>query len=361
MSDAFVQELQERVRGAQSGAQPVLIQGGGTKAFYGGASPRGDVLDMRAYCGIIDYQPRELVLTVKAGTPIQEIDAALDAQSQMLAFEPPQFAQGGTLGGAVASGLSGPRRAYVGAVRDFVLGTRIINGKGEDLRFGGRVIKNVAGYDVSRLMAGAMGTLGVLLDVSLKVLPKPVAEVTLCFSFDQAAAIQKFNEWAGQPIPLSATAWHDGIALVRLSGTEAGVSTAVTHLGGERMDADTAIAFWAALRDQQHDFFQGCDSLWRLSVPATTPPVAVPGAAAPLVEWGGAQRWLRGSLDASALRTQVAALGGHVTIMRRADRASDAAHPVFHPLHGKLAELNRNLKLAFDPANILNRGRLDNF
>lgn len=361
MPDSFISSVQERVRDAQAHARPLVIRGGNTKAFYGGTRAPTDEVDMRAYSGIIDYQPRELVLTVKAGTPIHEIDAALDAQGQMLAFEPPQYDLGATIGGVIASGLSGPRRAYVGAVRDFVLGTRIINGKGEDLRFGGRVIKNVAGYDVSRLMAGAMGTLGILIDVSLKVLPKSVSEVTLRFAFDQAQALQKFNEWAGQPIPLSGTAWQYGVAHLRLSGTQAGVTTAVQRLGGEQIDADAARKFWTSLRDQQHAYFGGDDTLWRLSVPATTPPINVTGADAPLIEWGGALRWLRGPLDAAALRAQIAALGGHVTIMRRGHGGSDAAHPAFHPLEGKLAELNRNLKLAFDPANILNRGRLDNF
>lgn len=221
----FVQPLIERIKSAQSDRAPLAIHGGNSKAFYGGAI-RGDALDVRPYTGIIDYEPKELVLTVRAGTPLAEIEAAMTKQNQMLPFEPPYFSEGATIGGTVATGLSGPRRPYTGAVRDFVLGTRVINGKGEDLRFGGRVIKNVAGYDVSRLMTGAMGTLGVLLDLSFKVLPKPTEEMTLRFQMDEATSIQRFNEWAGRPLPISATSWCDGVAMLRLSGAAAGVRAA---------------------------------------------------------------------------------------------------------------------------------------
>ncbi|HSN19471.1 MAG TPA: glycolate oxidase subunit GlcE, partial [Usitatibacter sp.] len=213
MAEAFVTELCERVRSAASARRALRIRGGGTKDFYGGA-PRGDeIVETAAHSGIVAYEPKELVLTVRAGTPLEEVERALAAERQMLPFEPPRFAAGpglppsasvggATIGGAVASGLSGPRRPYAGAVRDFVLGTRIVNGRGEALAFGGRVIKNVAGYDVSRLMAGALGTLGVITEVSFKVLPKPAAETTLQFEFDEADAIVKMNRWAGQPLPL---------------------------------------------------------------------------------------------------------------------------------------------------------------
>ena len=311
---------------------------------------------MRGYAGVIDYQPRELVLTVRAGTPLAEIESLMDQEGQMLPFEPPHFSAGATIGGTVATGLSGPRRAYAGAVRDFVLGTRIINGKGEDLHFGGRVIKNVAGYDVSRLMVGALGTLGVLLDISFKVLPKPALETTLRFEMDQATAIQRFNEWAGKPLPLSATCWDNSVAMVRLSGTVAGVEAARKKLGGEFAEQTQAAAFWASVRDQQHAFFEnGAAPLWRLSVPATTPALAL--LSEPLVEWGGGLRWLRADMDAIAVRQQITAVGGHATLMRAGAVNSG---PVFHPLTGKLADLNRNLRAAFDPANVLNRGRMDN-
>jgi len=357
MTDSFVAHLQERVRGAQAAATPLVIHGGNTKSFYG-AKTIGEAIDMRAYSGIIAYQPRELVLTVRAGTSLTEIEAAMANEMQMLPFEPPHFGAGATIGGTVAAGLSGPRRPYAGAVRDFVLGTRIVNGKGEDLHFGGRVIKNVAGYDVSRLMTGAMGTLGILLDISFKVLPKPAREATLRYEMDQATAIQQFNEWAGKPLPLSATCWENGIAMVRLSGAVAGVEAAQKKLGGEVVEQAQAATFWASVRDQRHAFFERSESpLWRLSVAATTAALTLPSA--PLIEWGGALRWLRAEVDADALRQQIAAVGGHATLMRAGSGGISGA-AVFHPLHGKLAELNRNLKAAFDPANVLNRGRMDN-
>jgi len=376
MTDSFVPHLQERVRRAQAAATPLVIHGGNTKLFYG-AKTIGEAVDMRAYSGIIAYQPRELVLTVRAGTPLAEIEAAMATEMQILPFEPPHFGAGATIGGSVAAGLSGPRRPYTGAVRDFVLGTRIVNGKGEDLHFGGRVIKNVAGYDVSRLMTGAMGTLGVLLDISFKVLPKPARETTLRYEMDQATAIQRFNEWAGKPLPLSATCWDNGVAMVRLSGTLAGVEAARKKLGGEVVEQTQAATFWASVRDHSHPFFEnGAAPLWRLSVPATTPVLALPSTplpstpvpSTPLIEWGGALRWLRAdaqsnshaNAQADTLRQQIAAVGGHATLMR-AGTNGVVGHPVFHPLTGKLAELNRNLKAAFDPANVLNRGRMDSF
>ncbi|MFM7294122.1 MAG: glycolate oxidase subunit GlcE [Burkholderiales bacterium] len=355
--DAFIRSVQERILAAHSSKSPVVIHGGNTKSFYG-AKSTGEAIDMRGYAGVIDYQPRELVLTVRAGTPLAEIESLMDQEGQILPFEPPHFSAGATIGGTVAAGLSGPRRAYAGAVRDFVLGTRIINGKGEDLRFGGRVIKNVAGYDVSRLMVGALGTLGVLLDLSFKVLPKPASEVTLRFEMDESSAIRRLNEWAGQPLPLSASWWLDGVAMVRLSGTNAGVAAAKQKLGGEQVSHTEAAEVWRSVRDHQHAFFQTAEQtstpLWRLSVPATTSMLAL--GSKQLHEWGGALRWLAADVDADALRAKIAAVGGHATLMYT--RGSMAR--VFHPLEGKLAELNRNLKVAFDPANVLNRGRLDN-
>ena len=326
--------------------------------FYGGAI-RGDALDMRTYAGIIDYEPKELVLTVRAGTAIAEIEATMAAQNQMLPFEPPYFGvrdnPQATIGGSVATGLSGPRRPYTGAVRDFVLGTRIISGKGEDLRFGGRVIKNVAGYDVSRLMTGAMGTLGVLLDLSFKVLPKPTEEMTLRVEMDEATAIQRLNEWAGKPLPISATSWYDGVAMLRLSGAGASVRAAYEKLGGEVVVASQASEFWRDLRDHRAEFFAGAEPLWRLSVPSTRPPL--PLNLPQWIEWGGALRWVRGVTDAQALRASVEAAGGHVTLFRHGDKSAG----VFHPLQPVLARVHRNLKAAFDPGNILNPGRMDNF
>ena len=352
--DAFIQNLTEQIRLAHDNKKALAIHGGKSKSFYGGPVV-GEPLDLRPYTGIIDYEPKELVLTVRAGTPLAEIEAAMTRENQMLPFEPPYFAEGATIGGTVASGLSGPRRPYTGAVRDFVLGTRIVNGKGEDLRFGGRVIKNVAGYDVSRLMTGAMGTLGVLLDLSFKVLPKPSDEITLCYDMDEATAIQRFNEWAGKPLPISATSWHDGVAMLRLSGAIAGVKAAREKLGGEQVNSADAVNFWRDLRDHRAGFFQSSEPLWRLSVPSTSPPIALD--LPQWMEWGGALRWVRGANDPKELRRKVEAIGGHVTLFRHGDKSAG----VFHPVQPVLAKIHRNLKAAFDPANILNPGRMDNF
>ncbi|MEO8102868.1 MAG: glycolate oxidase subunit GlcE [Betaproteobacteria bacterium] len=352
--DTFVQTTIERIKAAQAGKAPLAVRGGNSKAFYGGEI-RGEALDMLPYRGIIDYEPKELVLTVRAGTPLAEIEAALTAENQMLPFEPPYFGGHATIGGTVATGLSGPRRAYTGAVRDFVLGARVVSGKGEDLRFGGRVIKNVAGYDVSRLMTGAMGTLGILLDLSFKVLPKPAGELTLRYQMDEATAIRRFNEWAGKPLPISATSWHGGTAMLRLSGAMAGVKAARVKLGGEEVGDQAAQEFWRDLRDQRAAFFGAAEPLWRLSLPSTLPPLALD--LPQWVEWGGALRWACGAMDVTALRARVESAGGHATLFRRGDKSAG----VFHPLGPVLARIHRNLKAAFDPGNILNPGRMDNF
>ena len=350
--------ISERVKIARANNTPLAIHGGNTKSFYGGAIV-GEPLDVRPYSGIIEYEPKELVLTVRAGTTLTEIELVMDKAAQMLPFEPPHYgvgnSTGATIGGTVAAGMSGPRRPYTGAVRDFVLGARIIDGKGDDMRFGGRVIKNVAGYDVSRLMTGALGTLGVLLDLSFKVLPKPAVDVTLRYEMNEAAAIRQFNEWAGKPLPISATSWHEGVAVLRLSGASAGVKAARMKLGGDIVDDASAGTFWRALRDQTEKFFSSAEPLWRVSVPPTSPPLAL--TMPQWIEWGGGLRWHRGSADASALRTKVAAVGGHVTLFRNGDKSLG----VFHPLQPALKTIHRDLKLAFDTENILNRGRMDNF
>lgn len=357
----LIKNLCERLASHAASKKPLTIHGGNTKAFYGGAIV-GEALDMRAYSGIIEYEPKELVLTVRAGTTLAEIERVMDKENQMLPFEPPHFGEGATafatIGGTVATGLSGPRRPYTGAVRDFVLGTRIINGRGEDLNFGGRVIKNVAGYDVSRLMTGAMGTLGVLLDCSFKVLPKPAREITLRYEMDEATAIQRMNEWAGRPLPLSATSWCDGVLMVRLSGAESGVKAAQEKLGGENVADKMAHDFWSGLRDHRAGFFSSSEPLWRLSVPSTTPALQL--NMPQWMEWGGALRWVRGiagvNTDITTLRAKVDAVGGHVTLFRNGDKSTG----VFHPLQPVLGKIHRNLKTAFDPENILNRGRMDN-
>ena len=356
MADDFIASLCARVADCAAKGAPLAIRGGGTKDFYG-AAPRGERLDVSGYAGVVAYEPRELVLTVRAGTPVDEVEAVLAAERQMLPFEPPRFQDGAagraTIGGTVATGLSGPRRPYAGAVRDFVLGARIVNGKGEDLSFGGRVIKNVAGYDVSRLMAGALGTLGVLTEVSFKVLPRPAAEATLDFEMDEAHAIAECNRWAGQPLPLSATAWEDGRLRVRLSGAPSAVDVARRKLGGR--DAGDQQAWWADLREQRLAFFAPGAPLWRLSVKQTAAPLAL--GSAPFIEWGGGLRWYRGDADAATVRAAAQQAGGHATLFRGGDRAAG----VFHPLAPAVMKIHRRLKASFDPKGILNPGRFYEF
>jgi glycolate oxidase FAD binding subunit len=297
--------------------------------------------------------PTELVITARCGTPLSEIEAALAERNQMLAFEPPHFGPHATLGGAIASGLCGPRRATSGAARDFVLGATLLDGKADFLAFGGRVMKNVAGYDVSRMLAGSLGTLGVLLDVSVKVLPRPLLDATLRFSLTEIEAIRRLNEWGGQPLPISASAWVDGVLTLRLSGAEAAVDAAVRGLGGEAMlDAN---AFWRDVREQQAPFFDGDAALWRLSVPSTTGALVLGGAQ--MIEWGGAQRWLRAEGDAAtaqAIRRTAQACGGHATLFRDGDKTVG----VFQPLAPALARIHARMKDAFDPAHIFNPGRM---
>jgi glycolate oxidase FAD binding subunit len=306
-----------------------------------------------AYRGIVAYEPTELVVSARAGTPLVELTATLAEKEQWLAFEPPHFAPTATVGGMLASGLSGPRRQAVGAVRDFVLGVKLLNGLGEVLSFGGQVMKNVAGYDVSRLLAGSLGTLGVVLEVSLKVLPLPMAEKSLRFVIDEATALQKLNQWGGRPLPISASAWHDGILTLRLSGAAAAVTAAERLLAGEWVDAAEAEVYWQSLREQTHAFFAGDAPLWRLSLPSVAPPQ---GFGATLIEWGGAQRWLRAG-DARALRAAAAKAGGHATLFR-GDEALKAAVGVFQPLPAPLAQIHRHLKHAFDPQGVFNPGRM---
>jgi glycolate oxidase FAD binding subunit len=437
----IVEQFREQVRAASAARAPLRIRGGGTKDWYGQA-PSGSVLDTRAYAGVVDYEPTELVITVRCGTLLSEVEALLAQHRQMLAFEPPRFGSASTIGGVVACGLSGPRRASAGAVRDFVLGAQLMDGRGELLNFGGQVMKNVAGYDVSRLLCGSLGTLGLITEVSLKVLPVPFREETIRFEMDEITALSRINAWAGQPLPVSATCWRDGVLSVRLSGADAAVRAALLKLGGEQV-GDGA-GFWTALRDQTHSFFsaqaaqiaaagtsagdyathgaaagtgtgqhaargdvagavdagaggramhggaagagteehatygvaagggagvgaEARGALWRLSVPSTASAIILRGEQ--LIEWGGAQRWLRtpagadASADAAAIRRTVAAAGGHATLYRlgggggRGQEAGDGA-PVFHPLAPAVARIHERLKAGFDPSGIFNPGRM---
>jgi glycolate oxidase FAD binding subunit len=347
----IVENLSRLIREAAKQKRPLCIRGGGTKDFYGGPI-HGYKLNTGDFRGIVDYEPTELVITARAGTPLAEVEAVLREKGQMLAFEPPHFGPSATLGGCIATGLSGPRRPYAGAVRDFVLGVRILDGKGDDLKFGGQVMKNVAGYDVSRLMAGSLGTLGLLLEVSLKVLPLPAAEATLLLRRTETDALELMNRWAARPLPISATAYRDGDLRVRLSGARVAVDAAAVKIGGAPVAPAQSERFWTGIREQTDPFFAGSEPLWRLSVKSTTTPLALPGRQ--LVEWGGAQRWLRSAADGRTIREAAARAGGHATLFRGGDRSTGA----FHPLPPVLMKLHRNLKQAFDPSGILNPGRL---
>ncbi len=357
-SDPVLRDFVQRVADARAARASLCIRGGDTKAFYGNA-PRGEPFDVRALSGISSYEPTELVVTARAGTPLAELEAALDEKGQCLAFEPPRFAEGGTVGGMVAAGLSGPSRAAVGAVRDHVLGATLLNGKAEVLSFGGQVMKNVAGYDVSRLLAGSLGVLGVICEVSLKVLPRPAATATLRFEMDQGTALQRLNEWAGRPLPLHASAWWQGLLVLRLSGAAAAVDAAVRQLGGELVEPSLAAGFWAGLRDHGDEYFVNARkaldagaTLWRLSLPQTAPALSLPGDG--LIEWGGAQRWLCCNAPAASVRDAAAAAGGHATLFMGHDRSAGT----FAPLKSPLDRIHRELKRAFDPDGVFNPGRL---
>ena len=351
--DAALDAVIGKVRQAAERARPLRIRGGGSKDFYG-QRLHGELLDVRPIAGVVDYEPSELVVTVRAGTRLRELLALLAERGQCLPFEPPQFGVGSTIGGAVAAGLSGPARASVGSLRDYVLGVQIVNGKGELLTFGGQVMKNVAGYDVSRLMAGSLGTLGVIVQVSLKVLPVPPAEATLLFDLSETSARQQLNRWGGQPLPLNASCWADGHLAVRLRGAQAAVAAAARSMGGQALAPERAERQWPALRDQALPFFRLApgEALWRASVPDTATPLNLGPT---LVEWHGAQRWIKATpADATHVREAAARAGGHATLFR----GGDGSVPVFTPLAPALAQIHARLKHEFDPAGIFGPGRL---
>lgn len=348
-------ELRETVRAASAARKPLRIRAGGTKDFYGN-TPQGTLLDPRSVAGIVDYEPTELVVTARAGTSLTELEQLLTENGQMLAFEPPHFGTGATVGGCVAAGLAGPRRVSFGptygGVRDFVLGAKLIDGRGELLSFGGTVMKNVAGYDVSRLLAGSLGILGVIVEVSLKVLPRPMSHHTLRFEMSESEAIDKLNEWAGRPLPLSASAWHEGSLYLRVAGATSAVSAARRDLGGEEIDNSHADAFWIGIREQKLAFFAGDAPLWRVSVPSTAAPLSIRDPQ--LIEWNGALRWFRTDQNAAQVRECAQQAGGHATLFRGGDRSAG----VFTPLSPSLATIHQRLKAQFDPAGIFNPGRL---
>jgi glycolate oxidase FAD binding subunit len=366
LQDTVLQTLSETVAEVNSAAQEksntaptaLTIVGGASKSFYGepraitNAEHEANNLQIctREYAGIIDYEPSELVLTARSGTSLLEIERALAQRGQMLGFEPPYFGEHATIGGVVATGLSGPRRAAAGGVRDFVLGAKILNAKGEHLNFGGKVIKNVAGYDVSRLLTGSLGILGLLTQVSIKVLPVPLATVTLVREASQADALRLTNEWAGQPLPITATCWYDGRLTVRLAGAQSAVNSATQLLGGQTLvDADD---FWIAVREQTHPFFRGTN-LWRLSLPSVAPATAI--EANTLIEWNGSQRWLYSDQPAEVIRKAARVLGGSASLFRSNAPTTASRFQALEPVS---KSIHQKLKQQFDPNNIFNPGRL---
>ena len=349
MNSDSVESIQEAVLSAIQERTPLRIVGGGSKEFYG-RRDQGQVLAVGRHSGITSYEPSELVITARAGTLLTDIEAALAGKGQMLPFEPPHFGNSATLGGTIACGFSGPRRPYTGAARDFVLGVTCINGEGKVLRFGGQVMKNVAGYDISRLMVGAMGTLGVLLEISLKVLPRPKYELTLTQELGVQDAITTMNTWAAKPLPLSAACYYNRCLYLRLSGYESSVRQAANQIGGEILS--TADRFWEALREHRLDFFSGNRPLWRLSIDPATAPLALAGEW--LLDWGGGQRWLRSDEPMALIREEVVQAGGHALLFRGGDRDGE----VFHPLPPALRTIHHQLKSAFDPHGLFNPRRM---
>jgi glycolate oxidase FAD binding subunit len=337
-----------KIKSALDEDRPLSIHGGKTKAFYGYPA-QGEPLDISGHSGVVEYDPGELVITCRAGSRLAEIRALLAENGQHLPFEPPGFGENATIGGTVACGFSGPRRPWSGSLRDYLLGVKLVNGSGEVVRFGGQVMKNVAGYDVSRLVAGSMGTLGVILEVSFKVLPMPAQELTLIFECDQRKAIRQVNEWCGRPLPLSAASWRQGLLYIRLSGAASEVKRAAERMQASdvREDAD----YWRSLREHQSGFFTEPGDLWRLSLPPATDPLDLGDDC--LVDWGGAQRWYRSSMPADKIRMLAGEQGGHATLFR-GDMNADR----FHSLPPALKQMQGKIKQAFDPHHLFNPYRM---
>lgn len=362
-----IENFREAINSARKKKSKVVIQGGNTKSWYGD-TPSGEILSTKNYSGIIDYQPEELVITVRAGTPLSEVEETLAQKNQVFAFEPPHFGTGATIGGMVASGLAGPGRAQAGNLRDFVLGADVMDGTGQVLSFGGKVMKNVAGYDVSRLIPGSMGTLALLLNVSIKVLPKPAASKTLCFELSQSSAITQMNQWASQPLPVSASAWigeaGHGKLIIRLAGANAAVEAAEKKLKQEinatEFNETEAANFWASLREQQHEFFKlnANESLWRFAINPMSAPIDLPGQTC--IEWLGGQRWVKNSMSMAQAKEIAAKHGGHVTLFRGNKENGKSAFTSLldNPLTAPLAEVQTRLRAAFDPDGVFQTGRM---
>ena len=340
----MIESWQNQIKATAAKGEKLTIRGSGSKAFLA-PEAQGEVLDTRAHAGIVEYDPKELVIVVRCGTSVAEVEQTMAASHQMLAFEPPHFGEQATIGGMVASGLSGPRRPYAGAVRDFVLGCKVLDGKGDHLSFGGKVMKNVAGFDVSRLITGSMGTLGVITEAAFKCLPLPKAQLTRVFEMDAQSAIVAMNRWYADANPVTATAWVDGKLYVRLAGAEPAVKSAVAKLGGEALVND--VDWWSNWREQTHGFFVGDDPLIRVSCKSTAPFTSADARQA--IDWGGAQRWLRTEPVAlPAVREWARTNGGHATVFRGATSQQER----IEPLQPALADVSQKIKNSFDPYNV---------
>ena len=341
-------DLASKVQDAFHSKRLLRIEAGNSKQFYG-RKIQGDVLSVLSHAGISEYEPSELYITARCGTSINEIENIIDNENQMLPFEPPHFGSAATFGGMIAAGLSGPRRVSHGAVRDCVLGVEVINGKGEVLQFGGKVMKNVAGYDVSRLMCGAMGTLGILTNITLRLMPKPMCEQTIAISINSVDAILKMNEMANTPLPITATFYDGNVLYIRNSGSLSTVEKCAEMIGGDYIDGSNL--FWTSVREHTHEFFLTESPLWRISVPSNTKSLNIEGNY--VMEWNGALRWYKTDSSPDAIRTEAERVGGHACLFR-----GGHSDDVFHPLSHAMQKINRKLKQAFDPAEILNTGKL---
>ncbi len=345
-----LKHLVECVRSAGENARGLRIKGGGSKRFLAPDSG-ASTLDTVSYRGVVEYQPTELVITARCGTPLAELEAELASHGQYLACEPPHFSSKATFGGAIASGLSGPGRAARGAMRDFVLGVTVLDGRAQILRFGGKVMKNVAGYDAARLFTGSMGRLGVILEASVKVLPRPTASATLVLERTEEEALAQVNELAARPLPITASCWRAGQLALRLSGARAAVEAAGQAIGGERMQDQQAEAFWLAVREQTDDFFAGDAPLWRISVPSSAPTFGLDGAT--MLEWGGALRWSRSRVTTTEMIALAASHHGSATVFRGPEELRRMAQSLQRraPI---IETIEERLRQQFDPLAIFN-------
>ncbi|MEX2366043.1 MAG: glycolate oxidase subunit GlcE [Pseudohongiellaceae bacterium] len=348
--------LQEQIQQAHAEKTPLVIKGNSSKSFYG-YPVNGTRLNTAIHSGIIAHEPEELILTARAGTTLEEIEQTLAAHRQILACEAPRFGNA-TFGGMIAAGLSGPGRVFYGSIADHILGCSIINGRGELLRFGGKVMKNVAGYDISRLMCGSMGCLGLIVEATVRIAPAPQAERTFRFTLQQNQVAAFINNLQASAYPVTASCHDQELLYVRFSGTTKQIGQLHRNLHQDfafiEHAEDSDSSFWQHMRDQELDFFQSRQNIWRLSLPPAAPATQLPGAT--LIEWNGALRWLKSDAPAEDVFRQAAALNGSACLFRTQHRRRQTS--LFQPLPAALMQWHRELKRALDPELIFNRGRM---